>query len=454
MKKWLLLVPAALLLLGAGALLHPRWRSFAIGYLRQEPAPEGRPISYWMETLRGDDPALATRGVEALTHAGADALPTLIASLNDPNPLARERTAEALAKMGSASVPALVGALRDEDPHVRAGAARTLLYMGPGGKDALPILIQTLHDDQTFVRKMARGALGHMGESAAPALAKALRQTKDPEFRYRLLEIMQDLGPDASPAATDIATALRDKNVPVQAMALMAFEAMGPAAKVAIPDLRSLAGRGRDLKARPQPFDVEVRPRALDVLCRVDPNSTETIVLLISAMQDPNIRFQIIQEFGKLGPKAKAALPSLFDALQDQDPAVRTAAADVLWKIDFDKAQKYYEDTIRREPTNANAHRNLAWLFASCPEAKWRNGKSAVEHATKACELTGWKTPSCLGALAAAYAEKSDFEAAVRNQQKSLEISLSTNGEQDPEVALARSRLQLYEGHKPFREGG
>jgi HEAT repeat protein len=453
MKKWLWIVPAILLLLGAAALLNPRWRSFAVGYLRKEPAPEGRPISYWMQVIREDNPALAAEGVEALSHAGSDALPALIASLNDPNSLAREHTAEALAKMGSASIPALVDALRDEDPYVRAGAARAFLYMGPAGTEAVPVLIQTLHDDQAFVRQMARGALRRMGEGAVPALAKAL-QTKNPEFRYRLLEILKDLGPDASKAAPEIAVTLRDKHVPIQTMALMAFETMGPAGKVAVPELREIARQGRDPKVRAQLFDVEVRPRAIDVLCRVDPDSAETLALLISAMQDVNIRYQVVDELGKLGPKAKTALPALFDALQDKDPGVRVAAADVLRKIDFDKAQKYYEDTIQREPKNANAHRNLAWLFASCPDAKWRNGKSAVEHATKACELTEWKTASCLGALGAAYAEKGDFEAAARHQQKSLEISLSTNGEQDREVPLARARLELYQAHKPFREGG
>jgi HEAT repeat protein len=453
MKKWLLIVSAALLLLGAGALLNPRWRSFAVGYLRKEPAPHGRPISYWMEALRENNQALAADGVEALSHAGADALPGLIASLNDPHSLARERTAEALAKMGSTSIPALVAALRDEDPYVRAGAARAFLYMGPVGKEAAPVLIQTLHDDQAFVRQMARGALGHMGQGAVPALAKAL-ETKDPEFRYRLLEVLKDLGPNASKAAPEIAASLRDKRVPIQTMALMAFENMGLAGKVAVPELREIARRGRDPKVRPKTFDVEVRPRAIDVLCRVDPDSPETLAVLISAMDDVNIRYQIIQELGKLGPKAKTALPALFDALQDKDPDVRVAAADVLRKIDFDKAQKSYEDAIQRQPTNANAHRNLAWLLASCPDSKWRNGKSAVEHATKACKLTGWKTPSCLSALAAANAETGDFESAVRNQQKSLEISLSTNGEQDPDVPLARARLELYQVHKPFREGG
>ena len=135
------------------SMLDPRWRSFVVGHLRNEPTPQGRPISYWQETLRQEDPAMAARGIDALAHAGAEAVPTLISSLGDPNPLARERASEALAKMGSTSVPALIDALSHEDPYVRVGAARGLLYLGPAGKDAIPSLIQALNDEQIICAK-------------------------------------------------------------------------------------------------------------------------------------------------------------------------------------------------------------------------------------------------------------------------------------------------------------
>ena len=38
----------------------------------------------------------------------------------------------------------------------------------------------------------------------------------------------------------------------------------------------------------------------------------------------------------------------------------------------------------------------LAWLQATCPEAKARDGKQAVEHATRACELSAWKEAAFL----------------------------------------------------------
>jgi HEAT repeat protein len=442
-KKLLLAALAVLILLGSGSLLNPRWRSFVVGRLRNEPSPQGRPISYWQETLRQEDSELAAQGIEALAHAGVDAVPVLISSLGDPDVLARERAAEALAKMGTTSVPALINALNQEDPYVRVGAARGLLHMGPTGKDAVPSLIQAINDEQTFVRKMARGALSHMNKEAVPELAKALKR-KDPVFRYRVLEILKDLGPDASQAAPEIAEALTDGNVAVQEMALLALETIGPEAKVAIPQLREAAKAGANK---------EVRPLALDVLCRVDPGSRETIALIVSAMQDVRIRYPLVEDLGRLGQKAKSALPALDDALNDKDPSVREAAAEALRKIDFDRAKKYYEDTIKREPKNPNAYRNMAWLLAACPDSNVRNAKNALESGTKACELTGWKMPSCLAALAAAYAEAGDFDSAARYEQKSVEISLAMNGDQDPGLPQARSRLQLYQARKPFREG-
>ena len=86
-------------------------------------------------------------------------------------------------------------------------------------------------------------------------------------------------------------------------------------------------------------------------------------------------------------------------------------------------------------------------IMAACPEAKFRDGKRAVEFATRACELTKWKNPSFLDTLAAAHAEAGDFDAAVTWQTRAIELLTDERQKDD-----YRSRLVLYQAKKPYRE--
>ncbi len=64
----------------------------------------------------------------------------------------------------------------------------------------------------------------------------------------------------------------------------------------------------------------------------------------------------------------------------------------------------------------------MAWLRATCPVARVRNGKEAVEAATNACELTNWEKWEYIDALAGAFAEAGDFEKAVNYQEQAIQM--------------------------------
>jgi tetratricopeptide (TPR) repeat protein len=91
-------------------------------------------------------------------------------------------------------------------------------------------------------------------------------------------------------------------------------------------------------------------------------------------------------------------------------------------KGDYDKALADYNEAIRLKPNDGNFYKNLASLYATCPDKKYRDGRKAVDNATKACQLTGEKDPGCLETLAAAYAESGDLEKATQWEAKALEL--------------------------------
>jgi tetratricopeptide (TPR) repeat protein len=91
-----------------------------------------------------------------------------------------------------------------------------------------------------------------------------------------------------------------------------------------------------------------------------------------------------------------------------------------------------------------------AWRQATYPMAGFRNGPEAIENATKACELTGWKNAAYVDTLAAAHAESGDFDSAVKWQKKAIDLLIKEQS------ALPRAdfelRLRRYESGLPARE--
>ena len=85
-------------------------------------------------------------------------------------------------------------------------------------------------------------------------------------------------------------------------------------------------------------------------------------------------------------------------------------------KRQYGEAIADFSDAIRIEPASPDAYRACAWIWATCPDKDYRDGKKAVESATKACELTAWKVAIDLATLAAACAEVGDFASAVKWQ--------------------------------------
>jgi tetratricopeptide (TPR) repeat protein len=92
----------------------------------------------------------------------------------------------------------------------------------------------------------------------------------------------------------------------------------------------------------------------------------------------------------------------------------------------------------------------LAWLLATYPDSKSRDGTEAVRLAERACDLTERRIPALLDTLAAAYAEAGDFPRAISVAEEALNRARGS-GDNDA-VKLTENILASLRYSLPYRQ--
>ena len=135
--------------------------------------------------------------------------------------------------------------------------------------------------------------------------------------------------------------------------------------------------------------------------------------------------------------------------LEDKQFLSRRGRSDALISIgDHKAALADLEAALALDDDNDGVLNNLAWLLATSPDDALRDGKRAIDLATKACEETEWKQAHIISTLAAAYAETGDFAKAREYSKKAVE----TGGESPEVKEQLQNELVNYEAEKPWRE--
>jgi tetratricopeptide (TPR) repeat protein len=134
----------------------------------------------------------------------------------------------------------------------------------------------------------------------------------------------------------------------------------------------------------------------------------------------------------------------------------RSLAADRVLLADLDAQQKLYGDAIRNyqealrlEPGFAEAHNNLAWLYATCDDPQYRNPKAALAHATFAVNLTQWKEADFIDTLAEANYVNGNYQEAVEVQKKALALE-PDNTEFQEHMARYRRAISIRVGTRTW----
>ncbi|CAN5181590.1 hypothetical protein BH10PLA2_BH10PLA2_15610 [soil metagenome] len=85
-------------------------------------------------------------------------------------------------------------------------------------------------------------------------------------------------------------------------------------------------------------------------------------------------------------------------------------------------AKAYFERAVELAPNQGITLGGLARFLSDCPNADFRNEEEAKRLATRACELSEWKSPGSISTLAMIHARKGDFATAIKLQEKLLRL--------------------------------
>ena len=268
------------------------------GLVSGEPFCRGWPVSHWRRMLAGD-PAQQAGAIEQLEGAGPDAVPVLVALLEDPprsGPEVRCLAAELLGKTGSGdetAVSSLVAALDDPDAYLRSVASAALAKSGAPADIAVPALVGLLQRERNPVHVRA---LSEYRDGAQPGLPVLLEILADPqldsETRWNAARTIGKIGPAAASAVPALAAALQ-----------------APAATI--------------------------REHAAEALGDIGPPAAAAVQPLAAVLHDsaPRVRRDAVRSLGQIGQPARAVVNEIQELLKDKEDIVREAARNTLQTI-------------------------------------------------------------------------------------------------------------------------
>jgi len=217
-------------------------------------ASDASRYSFWIAMLLTSLLSVATsRAQDSRRSDRAAELSAAAVALKDPGVQVRVDAATALASMTDSAgsvIPLLGEALRDPSYYVRRTAALGLAKLAPSRQEAIELLAYALADTDPAVQDNAVWGLQTAGPAAFPVLTRAL-QAEDARVRLAAVEVLQTIlalggARGVSPRAVEaLIDALSDSNPDVRAASARSLGILGPPARDAVAQLRTVSDTDR-----------------------------------------------------------------------------------------------------------------------------------------------------------------------------------------------------------------
>ncbi len=358
------------------------------------------------------------------------------------------------AKRGRQSLDEAIKLGADEPP-LQAEALTLRAGIRKDVKERLADLDEAVRVMPTYAAAFrSRGAIRGAAGQLAPALEDFNRvvelEPKNPAgYEGKALVLVKMKKNDEALAALDKAIALSHDTVPllVEKARIYGFQGNMKAALAELDKANAAA------------------PNSLGVLM-LRANVLQELGEKQKAVADVDNALAKLRQQGPADEEALLMVATLYQTLKEYDKAI-DIYSDILrehpdhWKCLRDRGDALLsvgkraeavadlDRAVAKQPKDPTTLNNLAWLLATAPEDKLRDGRRAVTLATEACRLTDYQADFILSTLAAACAEAGDFPNAQKWSSKALEVGEKSHSEY---VDSLKKELASYQAGKPWRE--
>ncbi len=307
-------------------LVHPdpRARRAAVRALRRVSTSRQELAKIVRKQLADTDPIAVMPALHTLADMGADAVPFLVESLEDP--ASRYWSEVVLAEIGTAAAAAvepLTRLAREGEIAERVQAILALAEIGAPAAAAAGPVAEALASNDASLRYVAAFALGKIGSSDADDALTQAAASADPFLAALASWARANLHPDDTALVAQATARLRDEltneSPAVRNAAVEGLSDLGP--RLSAEERQSLAESFVGLLDDPVPT---VGLAAGGGLIRL---AADAIPALQAALADPSMRGDALELLAAIGPAALPALDDVVAALADPDPNCRGDAA-------------------------------------------------------------------------------------------------------------------------------
>jgi HEAT repeat protein len=291
---------------------------------------------------------------------------------------------------------ALTGALDDGDVNVRAAAAIALGRIGPDAKEAVGKLTILLEDSTELIRWTAIIGLGGIGPAAVSAVPSLVHRLQDEakNLRWAAMLALGSIGREATSTVPALVEFLSGQEEGV----VGAATTLAKMGETAVPPL--IEGMKSD--------KAHVRWTCAIALGRIGPSAKAAVPSLMTALSDPEqkglyrVAEVAAEALGQIGPAAVSAIPALIDALRKSHISMQFPVAKALKEIGPEHAIAWLIPLLAEEKARWGASHVLTEIGAAAvPDliALLMSGNLSRHHASSAIRTLGWIGSSAMSAV-------------------------------------------------------